>query len=82
VPYLKTYPGPRVPTPLEILEIHGDDDIIQVAKEILALTKLNWNSSKFFTKYPITIKFSREVGKILSELPLDSLIQPHYRFYM
>lgn len=82
VPYLGTYPGPRIPSPLEILEIHGDDDMIQIAKEVLALTKLNWNSTKFFSREPITIKFSREVGKILSELPPDHPIQTQYRFYM
>ncbi len=82
VPYLETYPGPRIPSPLEILEAHGDDDVLQVAKEIMALTKLNWNSTKFFSREPITIKFSREVGKILSELPPDQPIQPHCRFYM
>ncbi len=82
VPYLGTYPGPKIPTPLEILEVHGDEDIIRVAKEILALTKLNWNSTKFFSRDPITIKFAREVGKILSELPEKYPIHPHYRFYM
>lgn len=59
VPYLEMYPGPRISSPLEILEIHGDDDFIQVAKEIMVLTKLNWNGTKFFSQEPITIKFSR-----------------------
>lgn len=82
VPYLKTYPGHRIPQPLEILEIHGNDDITTVCKEILALTKMNWNSAKFATRMPITIAFAREVGKILSELPKNGVAQPQYRFYM
>ncbi len=82
VPYLETYPGPKIPKPIRILEIHGDNDITLVAKEILALTKLNWNSTKFYSKEPVTIRFSREVGKILSELPEDIEIQPYYKFYM
>jgi len=82
VPYLETYPGPKIPKPIRILEIHGDNDITLVAKEILALTKLNWNSTKFYSKEPVTIRFSREVGKILSELPENIEIQSHYKFYM
>lgn len=81
-PYLKTYPGFRIPKPLEILEIHGSDDITVVAKEILSLTKMNWNSAKFSTMNPITIEFSREVGEILRELPSGGRIQQQYRFYM
>jgi hypothetical protein len=81
-PYLKTYPGPRIPRPLDILEIHGTDDIIIIAKEILSLTKMNWNSAKFSIALPITIAFAKEVGSILSELPLGGNIQQQYRFYM
>ena len=82
VPYLETYPGPKIPKPIRILEIYGYNDITLIAKEILALTKLNWNSTKFYSKEPVTIRFSREVGKILSELPEDIEIQPYYKFYM
>lgn len=81
-PYLKTYPGPKIPRPLEILEIHGNDDPTVVAKEILSLTKMNWNSAKFSIANPITIAFAREVGAILTELPKDGIVQKQYRFYM
>lgn len=50
IPYLNVYPGPRVPSPLEILEHHGSTSIDVICKEILALTKLNWNSAKFCIK--------------------------------
>lgn len=82
MPYLKTYPGMRVPQPLEILEIIGDYDPTKIAEEILSLTKMNWNSSRFAIKDPITIAFSQEVGKILSEIPEGVPIQEQYRYYM
>jgi hypothetical protein len=82
IPYLRTYPGARIPEPLEILEAWGGDDPTRVSKEVMALTKMNWNSAKFSTKQPITIAFAKEVGKILSELPPNGVIQQHYRFYM
>jgi hypothetical protein len=37
-------------------------------REILAVTKLNWNSADFSCDEPITLAFSRRVGEILAEL--------------
>lgn len=82
VPYLRAYPGKRIPRPLEIVEHHGVSSAETVCQEVLALTKLNWNSCSFASSVPITIRFARDVGKILTELP--GLIQPEtkYKFYM
>lgn len=82
VPFLRAYPGLRVPNPLEVVEHFGDSSADRVCSEILALTKLNWNTSAFASADPITIGFSREVAKIIKELP-DG-VPPHfkYRYYM
>mgnify|MGYP000568946825 CR=1 FL=1 len=82
IPYLRTYPGLRVPTPLEIVEHHGDTPMKVICKEILALTKMNWNSADFCIHEPITLAYSREVGKILAYVPEEVMIRPEYRFYM
>jgi hypothetical protein len=82
IPFLRTYPGPRVPQPIEILEHHGDSPWNIVLEEILALTKLNWNTADFANSVPITIAFSQRVGQILAELPQRLPLRPEYRFYM
>lgn len=82
VPFLRRYPGMRVPRPLEILEHHGSASMIQVAQEILALTKLDWNTTMFAGKEPITTAFAHEVGQILSEFPPNTEPKRAYRFYM
>lgn len=82
IPFLNTYPGARAPQPLEILEHHGDSPWITVLRDILALTKLNWNTTDFACTDPITTVFSRRVGAILAELPPDSPYRQEYRFYM
>jgi len=82
VPFLRTYPGARVPQPVEILELHGDSPWDVVLKETLALTKMNWNTADFACRDPITIAFSKRVGQILAEVSPNSKIQPEYRFYM
>lgn len=81
IPRVRTYPGHRIPKPLLITH-YGDSEMRDVCKEIMGLTKLNWNTSAFSTYLPITLEFSRKVGKVLSELPEGRPIQNHYRFYM
>lgn len=82
VPYLGTYPGMRVPRPVEIVEHFGSASMSQLAAEILALTKMDWNSAMFAGKEPITTAFSEDVGHILAEMPAGAEPRPQYRFYM
>jgi argonaute-like protein implicated in RNA metabolism and viral defense len=72
----------RIPSPLEIVEHHGDSSAASVCDEILALTKVNWNSCSFGSSMPITIRFAKNVGRILAELPLGVTPQTKYKFYM
>ena len=81
IPRLRTYPGHRIPSPLLVVH-EGDTEIVEICREILGLTKLNWNTTAFSTELPITLEFSRKVGKILSELEKEAPLQYHYRFYM
>jgi hypothetical protein len=51
-----------------------------IAKEILGLTKMNWNNSQFDGGEPITLRVARQVGSILKYLGLE--YEPYYRYYM
>lgn len=82
VPALAAYPGFRPPLPLEIIEHHGDSAAADVCREILALTKVNWNSCNFASTEPITLQFARTVGRVMRELPRDVPAARLYRFYM
>lgn len=82
IPYLRAYPGKRIPRPLEIVEHHGASTAQTVCHELLALTKLNWNSCAFGSSIPITIRFARDVGKILTELPTGAIPETKYKYYM
>jgi hypothetical protein len=82
IPFLRTYPGARVPQPIEILEHHGDSPWNVVLREILGLTKMNWNTADFACGEPITTAFSHRVGQILAELPAHLPFRAEYRFYM
>lgn len=82
IPYLKSYPGPRIPHPLEVWKFEGDSSPEVLIHEILALTRLNWNSTTFSSYMPITLQFARKVGGILSMIPKDGKIQTEYRYFM
>lgn len=82
VPYVSEYSGMRVPRPIEIVEHYGSSSLKRLCEEILALTKMDWNSAVFAQKEPITTAFSEDVGHILAEMPPDVQPRSTYRFYM
>lgn len=84
VPELKTYPGVHVPAPFQVVKSRGDSSYKEIGREILALTKLNWNTADFCCGLPITIGFARNVGQVLREFNEDDSYEPKksYRFYM
>jgi hypothetical protein len=84
VPELKTYPGVHLPAPFQVTKARGDSSLKEICREILALTKLNWNSADFCGGLPITIGFSRNVGQVLKTFDEGEKEQPaeSYRFYM
>ena len=75
------YPGPHIPAPIEIGAV-GETDIQARAREILTLTKMNWNSAEGIGRHPITVLFARKVGIVMTEMDEDATPNPLYRFYM
>jgi hypothetical protein len=83
VPQLATYPGSSAPRPLHLRCQRIDTSMETICSDILGLTKLDWNSSTFYTKLPVTIGVSEKVGNILAEMILaDISPPPSYRYYM
>ena len=82
VPFLGAHLGPRIPRPIEITEHIGSTSMTQICTELLILTKLDWNTTSFAGKEPITTAFSEKVGKILAEIPPGTSPRTLYRFYM
>jgi len=79
---LGKYPHGHVPSPLQITDHVGDTGQTQLLRELLVLTKMNWNSANFSGLLPITLRFSKLVGDILREVPEDQNPQPKYKYYM
>jgi len=82
VPLFRVYPGARAPRPLELTFDEISTSRLDLCREILGLTRLNWNSADFAGMEPITLQFSREVGKILREVPPGASPETRYLYYM
>lgn len=82
VEFFKTYPGMYVPSPIRFRCDYVAETPSYLAQEILELTKMNWNSTQFDGKEPITLRCARQVGKILKYFGPDDHYEPYYRFYM
>jgi len=82
VPFFETYPGLYVPKPTHITIEAAEQTKRFLNQEILALTKLNWNSTQFDGALPVTLRASREVSKVLRFCEPGQKIEPRYSFYM
>ncbi len=82
VPYYGTYPGLRVPRPLLLVPHENSDSTVQMlAHDVLALTKVNWNTTQFDQKLPAPIKAAREVGRILKHIEYGTTVSTDFRRY-
>ena len=74
-----------LPSPL-VIRPHDEyftGDYRQVCREILKFTKLDWNSSDFCRRLPVTISIAEDVSDILAEPRASQIdLQSHYYYYM
>ena len=81
-PVYRTYPGLRMPRPLMLRPYCNDTPITEIAAEVLALTKMNWNTTQFDGALPIPIRAAHEVGKVLKYVPTGQRAARDYTRYM
>lgn len=64
-PNFKYYQGKRrIPTPLLIRRYLGQSDVVQVATEILGLSKMNWNTFDYYSRLPATLDSASAIAKV------------------
>lgn len=82
IPRLRTYPGREVPNPLSIEIRRGSADIEQVMKDVMSLTKLNFNAAEYCDGLPVTLRFADLVGEILTAGPITAHAPLPFKFYI
>ena len=72
----------EVPNPLSVEICHGDAEIEQVLKDVLSLTKLNYNTCRFGDGKPITLKFADAIGEVLVTRPVMDAPPLPFMYYI
>ena len=66
IPRLQTQIGLETPNPLDSRNYKGEHNIKTVCEDILALSKLNYNTCVFADGSPVTLKFADSIGEVLT----------------
>jgi hypothetical protein len=82
VEFFETYPGKYLPVPLRIHCDSTEETHKFLAREILALTKMNWNHTQFDGSEPVTLRAARQCSSVLRYCLEGSPIEPRYSYYM
>lgn len=82
VEWYETYPGLYVPRPIALRAAYIERSLHEVAEEVLALSKMNWNSTRFDGRLPVSLRTARQVADIVKHLSPDDYVEPTYAYYM
>lgn len=82
IPRLQTVMGLETPNPLKIELIRGDEDILQVCRDVLALTKLNYNACTYGDGQPVTLRFADSIGNVLTSGPTNNVGILNFKHYI
>lgn len=81
MPALETYPGPHIPQPFEV-RCFGDSKPTDAVRDVLNLTRMNWNTADIRGKWPVTLSFARRVGGILDEFGDEEPEESSLRYFI
>jgi hypothetical protein len=82
VDFYSTYPGMYVPRPVGLRPARLTISPRELAVEILALSKMNWNQSRLDGRFPITLRTAEQVKQILRFCDPEEEIATRYAQYM
>jgi hypothetical protein len=82
VPRLDTYIGPETPNPVFVNVQRGECELEAVLRDIMGLTKINFNTCQFNDGIPVTIRFANAIGEILIAAPTTGEPKLPFKYYI
>ena len=82
IPKTETANHLEVARPLQIEVNRGQANIATVMKDILSLTKLNYNACIYGDGLPVTLRFSDKIGDILTAIPDVNWAAKPFKYYI
>lgn len=71
-----------VPHPLLITQHAGESDMLDSAAQLLALTRMNWNTGRLYNALPVTVRSASALGDIAKYMGKHSTAPYQYRLFM
>lgn len=72
----------RIPTPVRITRFAGESDLQTIATDLLALTKMDWNTFALYKKLPVTVTSPGVIARIGRLIPSTTAESYDYRLFM
>ncbi|MEX3647029.1 hypothetical protein [Mycolicibacterium porcinum] len=70
-----------LPAPIAFRRYSGAGDMRDLAADVLALTKLDWNNDNPFNTFPVTVGYAKKLAQVISKVPsLDENVYPYRLF--
>ena len=82
VDFYKTYPGMYIPSPLRVEAFESDSSLEDLCKEILGLTKMNWNNTQLGWTPTHHFGVRQQGWSIMKYVDASEKPQVSYSFYM
>jgi hypothetical protein len=82
VDFYHCYPCLYAPRTFDVQLDHAEAGVIGLLTEMLALTKMNWNSTELINLEPTTVSAARSVGSILRHIPAGRAMQSRFSSFM
>jgi hypothetical protein len=85
VPQLDTYIGPETPNPLFITLLRSKQALPKletILTDIMALTKINYNSCNYNDGLPVTVRFANMVGDVLTLGSAKGADRQPFKYYV
>jgi hypothetical protein len=81
-PRLDTYLGPETPNPVFVRRQRGTCAFDIILRDVMGLTKINFNSCLHNDRLPVTIRFADAVGEIMLAAPQSGEPRLPFKFYI
>lgn len=82
IPRMQTVLGLETPNPLSVEITNGTADIGVVCKDVLSLSKLNYNACIYGDGTPVTLRFANSIGEILTAGPTEGIEVLPFKHYI
>jgi len=74
--------GKGAPRPLLLTRDAGASSLDEIARQVLALSKLNWNNDSLYDPLPVTLRYAQVLARTIKHLPKLTPRPYDYRLFM